>query len=297
MAGAAVGKVASRVPITAIIVNFNAGELLEACVRALLASTVAPRILVIDNASTDNSGHALRERLANEPAVEVRFNTENLGFARAVNQGLQACLDHDVLVLNPDCLVEPSTLELLAQALADDDRAALAAPLVLDAHGRPERSALRRFPSVRRSLFTVTGLHRLWPGAEGVAVDAAVLPAHTVQAEAVSGACMLLRRSAVAGLGGFDDAYGMHCEDLDLMFRLRAAGWHCLFVPGARATHHQGRSSRSRPLWVHYQKHLGMRRFYRKFQAPSQSWLTRLVVQAGIWLHFLALAPLVLLRR
>ena len=297
MAGSVVQQVSLPVPITAIIVNFNTGELLEACVRALLASTVAPRVLVIDNASTDRSAGDLRERLANEPTVELQFNTANLGFARAVNQGLQACLDHDVLVLNPDCLVEPSTLELLAQALADDDRAALAAPLVLDAHGRPERSVLRRFPSVRRSFFTVTGLHRLWPGSEGVAVDAAALPAHTVEAEAVSGACMLLRRTALAETGGFDEAYGLHCEDLDLMFRLRAAGWHCLFVPGARATHHQGRSSRSRPLWVHYQKHLGMRRFYRKFQAPTQSWLARLLVQAGIWLRFLALAPLVLLRR
>lgn len=284
-------------PITAIIVNFNTGELLEACVRALLTSTVVPRILVIDNASTDNSAGALRDRLVDEPAVEVRFNAANLGFARAVNQGLQQSPLDDALVLNPDCLVEPTTLELLAQALARDDRAALAAQLVRDARGRPERSVLRRFPSVSRSFFTVTSLDRLVSGAEGVSVETGALPAQTVQAEAVSGACMLLRRAALAQTGGFDEAYGLHCEDLDLMFRLRTAGWHCLFVPGALATHHQGRSSRSRPLWVHYQKHLGMRRFYRKFQAPGQAWPTRLFVQAGIWLHFLALAPLALLRR
>lgn len=287
-------------PISAIVVNYNTGELLATCIERLLASEPPPRVLVIDNASTDDSARALAGRPGGQAGVEVLFSNENLGFARAVNLGIRQCGGDDVLVLNPDCLVEPATIGQLAAALAADARAALAAPLVTDHHGVPERASLRRFPDPRSAFLAVSGLHRLgrWiPALQGFTWSGEPWPDHTVQAEAVSGACMLIRRAVLAETGFFDEAYGLHCEDLDLMYRFHQAGWHCLLVPAARAVHHQGRSSRSRPLWVHCQKHLGMRRFYRKFQAPGHAWPMRLVVEAGIWLHFLALAPIALLRR
>ena len=93
------------------------------------------------------------------------------------------------------------------------------------------------------------------------------------------------------------NAYGLHCEDLDLMFRLQQAGHDCLFVPQARAVHQQGVSSRSRPLWVHWQKHRGMQRFFRKFQASDRSLPVRGLVLAGIWARFALTAPLAILRR
>lgn len=98
-----------------------------------------------------------------------------------------------------------------------------------------------------------------------------------------------------------DEAYGLHCEDLDLMFRLRRSGGYCVFVPQAQAEHAQGVSSSSRPLWVHWQKHHGMQRFFLKNQAPGYAvpwrWLLSLPVLAGIWLRFTLRLPIVLLRR
>jgi len=108
---------------------------------------------------------------------------------------------------------------------------------------------------------------------------------------------MLIRRSAFEQVGPFDEAYGLHCEDLDLMFRLRQAGWRCLFVPSAKALHHKGVSSRSHPLWVHRQKHRGMVRFFNKFQARRYGWPVRWLVLAGIWLRYLVLVPWVAIRR
>ena len=107
---------------------------------------------------------------------------------------------------------------------------------------------------------------------------------------------MLLKYSAFDEVKGLDSNYGLHCEDLDLMYRLRQRGYHCLLVPAARVYHRQGVSSRSRPLWVHWQKHLGMQRFFRKFQARSHAFPVRWLVLAGIWLRFAATLPLALLR-
>jgi len=107
---------------------------------------------------------------------------------------------------------------------------------------------------------------------------------------------MLIRRSVFEAVGYLDEGYQMHCEDLDLMFRLAERGWHCLYVPRASCVHLQGASSRSRPNWVHFQKHRGMARFFKKFQAETTSFPVRLLVYTGIWLRFVILWPVALIR-
>jgi GT2 family glycosyltransferase len=282
------------VSVTAVVVNFNAGEALQACVRSLLNSSLRPFVAVLDNASTDRSAEHLRSLYADFPGLEIRFNPGNIGFAPAVNLGVRAADTDYVLVINPDCEVERDTIARLCRALETDPQAAVAGPRVTDARGRIEKASQRRFPDPWKSLVTYAGLWRLgrWiPAFRGVPVAQAGWSWETVRAEAVSGACMLLRRSAFVEAGGMDEGYAMHCEDLDLMYRLHRAGWHCLYVPGAGARHTQGVPSRSRPLWVHRQKHLGMARFYRKFQAHRYPFLFNWLVYAGIFLHFLLLAP------
>jgi N-acetylglucosaminyl-diphospho-decaprenol L-rhamnosyltransferase len=124
----------------------------------------------------------------------------------------------------------------------------------------------------------------------------AQMPSETIEAEAVSGASMMIRQSVFADLGGMDQSYGLHCEDLDLMYRLRERGMHCLLVPAARVFHDQGVSSKSRPSWVHWQKHLGMQRFFLKFQAKRYFFPVRWLVIAGIWIHFILTWPLIFIR-
>jgi GT2 family glycosyltransferase len=288
------------VSVTAIVVNYNAGELLSECVDALLQGEALQRVLVIDNASSDPSARVLAAGLASDSKATVVFNKDNLGFARGVNQGIAAAGEDDVLVVNPDCILAPGAPDRLIQALGADDRAGLVAPLVLDASGRVERSAIRRLPRASSALATVTGLHRLQdriPGLAGVSAVENGIPAIVAVAEAVSGACMLIRREALRSVGPFDEGFAMHCEDLDMMARMRDAGWHCLIVPDARAVHQQGRSSRSRPLWVHAHKHRGMARYYLKHEAPEHRWPLRWLVLGGIWLRCLVTAPLAVLRR
>jgi GT2 family glycosyltransferase len=286
--------------LATIIVNYNAGETLQHCVTAVTKSKVKTRVTVVDNASSDRSAQNLLNLYGNQTGVEFLFNPDNLGFAPAVNAVARRSDADWILILNPDCIVEPETLGHLKNALENDDSAALAGPVVLDENGVVQRATLRRFPNPWKSLMAASGLWRLgrwFPAFHGVEVDISEKTGDAEVCEAVSGACMLIRRSALEEVGFLDEEYTMHCEDLDLMFRLRQHGWHCLFVPQARCVHEQGLSSRSRPTWVHFQKHRGMARFFAKFQAKSTSFPVRTLVYTGIWLRFIILWPLVLIRR
>lgn len=289
--------------VAAIVVNFNAGEALGRCIRSVLEQDATTTVTVIDNASTDGSDDRARQESVHEARLTVVRNPDNRGFAKAVNQAANRVDADFLLILNPDCVLRPGALEGLRQALEADPQAALAGPLVLDSAGQPARANLRRFPDPWRSFVTFSGLWRLeqWlPLFRGVE-PLAGLPHQVTEAEAVSGACMLVRKSVFLDVGGMDEAYGLHCEDLDLMFRLRRSGGYCVFVPQAQAEHAQGVSSSSRPLWVHWQKHRGMQRFYLKLQAPGYTpllrWPLSLLVLVGIWARFAVTLPFALMRR
>lgn len=292
--------------VEAVVVNYNAGDALTRCVRSVLEQGFTVAVTVVDNASSDDSLQRLRAVPGLAESVQIVENRENAGFARAVNQAVDpgasigripedACL----LVLNPDCEMLPGSLAALCAALDAHPEAALAGPLVIDGSGRPQRATLRYFPDPWKSFLTFSGLWRLgrrWPTFQGVEAEGG-LPTATVPAEAVSGACMLVRKRSFLDAGRMDEAYGLHCEDLDLMYRLRQQGQACLFVPAARVRHLGGLSSRSRPLWVHWQKHRGMQRFFRKFQAGRYPLPLRWLVIAGIWLRFALTLPLLPFRR
>lgn len=286
--------------VAAIVINYNAGELLGRCVQALLSGTLKPEVHVIDNDSDDGSAQRLNQQYGNRSELHILFNPANIGFARAVNHAVKQVSTDWVLVVNPDCVVGPTALAELMEAVESDPRAALAAPAVTGTDGRLEKAALRRFPSPWNSLVTLLGLWRLdrwFPAFHGISVRPDHPMPDPVVADAVSGACMLIRVQAFMEVGMLDEQYGLHCEDLDLMYRLRQQGWRCLFVPRAGAIHEQGVSSRSRPFWVHRQKHRGMQRFFDKFQAGRHWPPLRGLVRLGIWAHYVVTLPLVWFRK
>ena len=277
-----------------IIVNFNAGEALLDCLEALLGQTGNMAVAVVDNASEDGSMESVRVRFGKDPRLELHGNPTNLGFARAVNQLARPATEDYLLVLNPDCVLQPAALPALVESLDRQPSAAVSGPWVTDQQGSVQSGTWRRLPDPRRALMTVSGLHHFSgrsAALSGINDPRSAPPAEVTEVEAVSGACMLLRRSAVEAVGFFDESYAMHCEDLDLMKRLRLQGWTCLLVPQARAVHWGGVSSGSRPWWVHRQKHVGMQRYFRKFLAAEHALPMRWLIYAGIWCHYLVTLP------
>ena len=283
-----------------VIINFNAGDALQASVASVLSTREPLSLIVADNASTDGSCEKLRSLYTTNQRLEILENPRNFGFARAVNACAMRATEPYLLILNPDCELYPGALAALRQALEGDQQAAMAAPRVVDRQDEVLRGTVRQFPNPWKAVVSASGMSifgRIFPVFRGVESTAELLPANTERVEAVSGACMLVRTAQFQAVGGFDEQFLMHFEDLDLMYRLRQNGWYSLYVPEARAFHQPGTSSKTRPWWVHRQKHSGMQRYFKKHHMAGRSLLARWVLTSAIWLHYVVTLPLVLIRQ
>jgi len=283
-----------------IIVNYNAGPLLAACVQSALASRPVRQVIVVDNASADDSLAQLAERITDGRARVIR-NGGNLGFAAACNIGLAASHEPHILFLNPDSVLAPGALDRLSEALDSDARIGMVGGFLANPDGSEQPGGRRTIPTPGRAFIRAFGLSRLgrrWPSLFGdFLLHDTPLPDRPTPVDAISGACMLVKRTAIDAVGPWDEGYFLHCEDLDWCLRFRQAGWRILFVPDAQVTHEWGACSRSRPVFVEWHKHRGMLRFYRKFfreRYPGGLWA---LVVAGVWLRFGVVAGYYWVRR
>jgi len=242
-------------------------------------------VRVVDNDSRDGTVEMVGERF---PFAEVIANDANLGFAAATNQGIRAGIAPAVLALNPDTRVKAGSLDRVLDALWCDPRVGVVGPKLLLEDGSMDHAARRRFPTPLSALGHFAGIagRPRTPGAL-TAYRAPDVSAGPV--DAVNGAFMLMRRSAVEAASGFDEGYWMYMEDLDLCYRLRQAGWLTWFEPSSEVVHVKaGTSGPIRGLRLNIAFHRGMGRFYRSHYAPSSNPLLNWLVYAGIGLKLAA---------
>jgi GT2 family glycosyltransferase len=289
--------------VSVIIVNYNAGDLLTQCVQAVLTSTVAVEIFVVDNASVDSSMQQLRLMWLLHQRRDTRVilieNSENLGFARAANQVISETRAEFLLFLNPDCIIRADTLEKFLQTLHEYPRVGMAGALVCDPDGSEQSGCRRSVPSPWRSLVRVLHLDILFPyhpKFQSFVLMQTPLPTQPIEIEGISGACMLVRRAAMAEVGLMDEAYFLHCEDLDWFMRFRAHHWLILFIPTIQVTHVKSFCSRREPLRVLWYKHRGMVRFYRKFFHHTYPRPIFWGVIIAVWIRFGVLAGISLIK-
>jgi GT2 family glycosyltransferase len=217
--------------VAVLIVNWNGGELLRQCLAALLQQRRPPdHIIVVDNASTDDSLERAREALRR---VEVIRLPDNVGFARANNVGARAAQGYDAIaLLNPDALADPGWLEALVDAAQrHPDIAAFASQMQL--------AATPELLDGAGDSYHVSG--RAWRNGHKAAC--AAWPASDVEVFAPCAAAALYRRHAFEEVGGFDEEYFCYFEDVDLGFRLRLRGHRCLYVHSAIVRHVSSASS------------------------------------------------------
>ena len=279
-----------------VIVAANSGDGLVKCVTALIGGLDRGEIIVVDNDSHDGSIDRLATMLAQNPLLRVLRNGANLGFGTGCNRGAALARGDAILFLNPDCVLMPSSLSLLRALLDAQPDVGLVGALQIDAAGRVDPASRRRDPLLRRALLTATGLSRFMPALESVEL-ALPVGEGSESVDAVSGALMLVRRTAFFKIGGFDEGYFLHCEDLDLCRRIRDAGYRVVCDNQVRVEHAKGGSSRSRPLFVAWHKHRGMWRWFTKFDPAARNPLLKAMVWSGIWTAFALKLPLLATRR
>ena len=271
--------------VSVVIVNYNAGDILLACVRHALEQ--AQQVIVVDNDSDDDSIASLSAAF---PGVEVIRNQQNLGFAKACNIGARAAVGDRILFLNPDCLLEPGAIQALLDAFHERPHVGMVGGLLTNPDGTEQGGARRAVPTPWRSFVRAFGLSVFSSRYPRLFSDYSLhkepLPTGPIEVEAISGACMMATREAMAEVGLMDEEYFMHCEDLDWCMRFRRSGWSLLFVPGARMVHHKGHCSKSSPIFVEWNKHWGMLRFYRKFFRHQYPGVLMWLVTIGVWLRF-----------
>jgi GT2 family glycosyltransferase len=230
--------------ICAVVVSYNSRDRLEACVEGL-AGRAGIEVVVVDNASPDGS----LEAVADLPVTGLQLD-RNGGFAHGCNAGWRAGSGDYVLFLNPDATIPETDLRRLAAVLDADPRVAAIGPRILHSTGELDFSQ-RRFPRLRSTYAQALFLHRLFPRA--LWADETVRREEDYErpgpAEWVSGACVLVRRSALEELGGMDEGFFLYCEDTDLCKRLWDAGHEVRFEPGATAVH-EGGASAPRPSLI-----------------------------------------------
>ncbi|BBH34286.1 family 2 glycosyl transferase [Pseudomonas sp. St290] len=272
-----------------IIVNYNAGELLVACVGSVFTAG-ASRVIVVDNDSHDDSLMLLERTHAAGDSLQIVRNTANLGFAVACNQGARLSTAANLFFLNPDSVLAVDAMDRLLLALRSSPEIGMVGGFLCNPDGSEQAGGRRVFPTPRRAFMRAFGLSRLSVFFPSVFSDFLLhkepLPSAPIVVEAISGACTLVKREAIESVGLWDEDYFLHCEDLDWCMRFHQAGWSVLFVPDAQVTHVFGGCSRHRPYFVEWHKHLGILRFYRKFfrrKYPAALWVS---VVIAVWFRF-----------
>lgn len=274
--------------VSVIVVNYNAGDLLSACVGAVLGSDMSVEVVVSDNGSDDGSLEHLRAMFNADPRLRILENRANLGFAAANNHALPLVRADRLLFLNPDCLVGPDTLARMLAFMDSRPDVGMAGCIVRNPDGSEQVASRRAIPDPWIALKRILRLDRLLPnrGGRRLNLHNEPLPAEPVEVEAISGSFMLVSRPALVAVGPLDEGYFLHCEDLDWFVRFRQAGWTIALVPDVSVIHHKGACSRRSPLLVERHKHRGMERFYRKFQARGYPTLFNGLVIFGIRAHY-----------
>lgn len=250
-----------KTPI-ALIVNWNAGEHLLACVASLRDEGVDD-VVVADNGSTDGSFESLA--LAAPGVVAFRTGA-NLGFGGGINRAAGRALEdfgteRPLLVLNPDVVVSPGSIKALVSALEADATLGIVGPRIENPDGSLYPSA-RTFPnlvdSVGHAFLGMVSPNNRWTRRYRM-LDRDHTEAGTV--DWVSGSCFLARSEAWAAVRGFDERYFMYAEDVDLCWRAGRLGWGVAYEPAAVVTHVQGYSTGQRPYRMIVAHHRSLLRF------------------------------------
>jgi len=262
--------------IAAVVVAHESASTIDGCLLRLRNADGVAEIRVIDNDSRDDTLDIVRRHASLDARVRFVANPDNPGFAAGCNQGAADSTAPWLAFVNPDLRVETDTLaRLRAHAVAIGD--ALLGVELTNENGVRDPAARRRDPDFAAMLFERRRTALDVPREPDLAVQ---------QVDAISGALMLMSRDLFDRLGGLDEGYRLHAEDLDLCRRARDAGAHVAVANDLSVVHVRGVSSRARPLFVEWHKHRGLWRYFRKFDASRHGALASTAVFAMIWLRF-----------
>ena len=232
--------------ISVIIVNYNVKYFLEVCIHSVqkALSGIASEIIVVDNESKDGSIELLKEKF---PSVILIENKDNKGFSKANNQAAAIAQGEYVLFLNPDTVMPEDFADKMIGYMDAHPQAGAIGPRLLDGKGKYSPDGKKSFPSLSVAIFKTSGINRLFPKSPyfNKYYAAHVGEMETAEVDILSGCCMMVRNSVLKRLGVvFDEDYFMYCEDFDLCYRIKKAGYKNVYFPETTLIHYKGESTK-----------------------------------------------------
>jgi GT2 family glycosyltransferase len=270
----------ARPRLDVVIVSYRGMELLRDCLQSLRDHPAegGMTVHVVDNASRDGTPDMVRSEF---PEVTLTDAPSNLGFGAASNVAIEKGSAPYVLCLNPDTRVTPGALDQMLDLMDERIKVGISGCRLVLQNGTFDYAAKRSFPTPVSALGHFTGIGRQRNSGVLAAYRAPEVESGPV--DAVNGAFMMIRRSALDEVGLFDEGYWMYMEDLDLCYRFAEAGWVTWYEPSVTVVHIKaGSSGLVRSPRLNYAFHYGMFRFYRKYYASSRSKLLSAAIYSGI---------------
>jgi N-acetylglucosaminyl-diphospho-decaprenol L-rhamnosyltransferase len=263
--------------VSIIIVSWNVRELLAQCLRSVVQDCQAfasdqVEIIVIDNASTDDSVQTVRDQF---PHVRLIESGANLGFARANNQALRAGAGRYVLLLNPDTVVKPGAFKSLVDFMDQHAEAGAAGAHILNPDETLQLSCYPA-PTLSREMWRLLHLDKFLPYGEYRMGEWDTRTPR--QVDAVLGACLIVRRAALDQTGLFDESYFIYSEEIDLCYRIRRQGWRIFWVPQADVIHYGGQSTQQVASEMFLRLYQGKIIYFRKHYGAWRARLYKLIL-------------------
>lgn len=259
--------------VSALVVSYNTGEVLFDCLAALHVDPAISEIVLVNNGNPVEVLERVEDAYGANGRMKIVGGGTNRGFAAGVNLGATQTQGDWFLIVNPDAVLQPGSVEALQAALAGAADTAVAGGRIFGADGKEQRGGRRRRLTMRSAAATFLGMGWLKafnPGFVNINRNDEPAPDGPVPMDAVSGALMFLSRESFERLGGFDEGYFLHVEDLDLCRRAEADGGSVIYTPLASALH-EGGSSDAPAIEVERHKGAGLNRYFRKFaETPGE---------------------------
>jgi GT2 family glycosyltransferase len=251
--------------ISVVILSWNDKQYLETCLRSLENATKSRtmEVIVVDNASTDGSPEMVEALF---PDVKIIRNTENLGFPRGNNIGIQAGRGRYVCLLNSDIKIFAGCLDALADYLDQNPKVGMVGPKILN-HDLTHQSSCRRFPTLWNNFCAATGLAKIFAGSKFFSGEHMFYfkGDRLMNVDVLVGCFWMVRREAVNKFGLLDEGFFMFAEDLDWCKRFWEAGWRVVFCPDAQAIHYRGGSSTKKDaVWLALTQQRSILRYWKK---------------------------------
>lgn len=271
--------------LTIIIVSWNTRDLLIQCLASIFRHppSCSFEVILVDNASTDGSAAVARERF---PSILLLENLTNPGFAAANNQAIAHSRGHYVLLLNPDTVIGPGSLDALVDFMTAHVEAGVAGSMLLNPNGSLQPSC-HPTPTLARELWRLFHLDRLKPFALYPMQDWALDRPRVV--DSVQGASLMIRRETIQQIGLLDESYFMYSEEVDWCVRIRRGGWLIFWVPASRVFHFGGQSTRQVPAEMFEQLYRAKLQFIRGHHGAVQGIIYKVVLLAAAFARVLVL--------